>query len=280
MASRKRGLGRGLAALLGESDGLESTHSVRDLPIEQIRPGRYQPRTHIDPEKLAELAASIKAQGLVQPVVVRAVDGGYELIAGERRWRAAQQASLRQIPAIVREVPDQAVVAMALIENIQREDLSALEEAVALRRLIEEFDLTHQQAAEAVGRSRAAVSNLLRLLELEAPVRDLVEHKRLEMGHARALLALAGHAQIALAREAAERQWSVRETEAAVRRALSAPKALPPTRRDPNIEQLQRDLSERLVAAVAIQHRRGGKGQLVIKYGSLDELDGILAKIG
>jgi ParB family chromosome partitioning protein len=253
--------------LLGESDGLESTHSVRDLPIEQIRPGRYQPRTHIDPEKLAELAASIKAQGLVQPVVVRAVDGGYELIAGERRWRAAQQASLRQIPAIVREVPDQAVVAMALIENIQREDLSALEEAVALRRLIEEFDLTHQQAAEAVGRSRAAVSNLLRLLELEAPVRDLVEHKRLEMGHARALLALAGHAQIALAREAAERQWSVRETEAAVRRA-------------PNIEQLQRDLSERLVAAVAIQHRRGGKGQLVIKYGSLDELDGILAKIG
>jgi ParB family chromosome partitioning protein len=146
--------------------------------------------------------------------------------------------------------------------------------------LIEEFDLTHQQAAEAVGRSRAAVSNLLRLLELEAPVRDLVEHKRLEMGHARALLALAGHAQIALAREAAERQWSVRETEAAVRRALSAPKALPPTRRDPNIEQLQRDLSERLVAAVAIQHRRGGKGQLVIKYGSLDELDGILAKIG
>ncbi len=279
MASKKRGLGRGLAALLGDSDGLESAHNVRELPIEQIRPGRYQPRTRIDPDKLAELAASIKAQGLVQPIVVRAIEDGYELIAGERRWRAAQQASLRQIPAIVREVPDQAVVAMALIENIQREDLSALEEAVALKRLIEEFDLTHQAAADAVGRSRAAVSNLLRLLDLEAPVRDLVEDKRLEMGHARALLALAGAAQIALAREAADKQWSVRETEAAVRRALSVPKVVPPTRRDPNIEQLQRALSEKLAAAVAIQHKRGGKGQLVIRYGSLDELDGILAKI-
>jgi ParB family chromosome partitioning protein len=279
MASKKRGLGRGLAALLGDSDGLESAQSVRELPIEQIRPGRYQPRTRIDPEKLAELTASIKAQGLVQPIVVRAVEDGFELIAGERRWRAAQQASLRQIPAIVREVPDQAVVAMALIENIQREDLSALEEAVALRRLIEEFDLTHQAAAEAVGRSRAAVSNLLRLLDLEAPVRDLVEHKRLEMGHARALLGLTGKTQVALAREAAEKQWSVRETEAAVRRALSVPKVIAAPRRDPNIEQLQRELSERLAAAVAIQHKRGGKGQLVIRYASLDELDGILAKI-
>ena len=279
MASKKRGLGRGLAALLGDSDGLDNGQNVRELPIEQIRPGRYQPRTQMDPARLVELAASIKAQGLVQPVVVRVVGDGYELIAGERRWRAAQQASLRQIPAIVRDVPDQAVVAMALIENIQREDLSALEEAMALKRLIEEFDLTHQAAAEAVGRSRAAVSNLLRLLELEAAVRDLVEHKQLEMGHARALLALSGHAQVALAREAAEKQWSVRETEAAVRRALSAPKAQPTARPDPNIDQLQRDLSERLAASVAIQHKRGGKGQLVIRYGSLDELDGILARI-
>lgn len=279
MASKKRGLGRGLAALLGDSDGLDNGQSVRELPIEQIRPGRYQPRTQIDPAKLAELAASIKAQGLVQPVVVRVVGDGYELIAGERRWRAAQQAALRQIPAIVRDVPDQAVVAMALIENIQREDLSALEEAMALKRLIEEFDLTHQAAADAVGRSRAAVSNLLRLLDLEAPVRELVEHKQLDMGHARALLALSGRAQVALAQEAVARQWSVRETEAAVRRALSVPKVQPSRRPDPNIEQLQRDLAERLAAPVAIQHKRGGQGQLVIRYGSLDELDGILAKI-
>lgn len=279
MAAKKRGLGRGLAALLGDSDGLDNGQSVRELPIEQIRPGRYQPRTQIDPTRLAELAASIKAQGLVQPVVVRVVGDGYELIAGERRWRAAQQAALRQIPAIVRDVPDQAVVAMALIENIQREDLSALEEAMALKRLIEEFDLTHQAAADAVGRSRAAVSNLLRLLDLEAPVRELVEHKQLDMGHARALLALAGRAQVVLAQEAVSRQWSVRETEAAVRRALSVPKVQPNRRPDPNIEQLQRDLAERLAAPVAIQHKRGGAGQLVIRYGSLDELDGILAKI-
>lgn len=282
MASKRRGLGRGLEALLGDSSNASDTqHTVVDLDIEKIQPGRYQPRTQMDQEKLAELAASIKAQGLVQPVVVRPLDGGgYELIAGERRWRAAQLASLRVIPAIVREVPDQAVVAMALIENIQREDLSALEEAVALKRLIEEFDLTHQAAADAVGRSRAAVSNLLRLLELEPAVRNLVEHKRLEMGHARALLAMHGSAQVMLAEEAAVKEWSVRETEAAVRRALAAPKeAAPATADDPNVNQLERDLSERLAAPVSIKHKRGGKGQLVIGYGSLDELDGILAKI-
>ncbi len=282
MASKRRGLGRGLEALLGDSSNANDTqHTVVDLDIEKIQPGRYQPRTQMDQEKLAELAASIKAQGLVQPVIVRPLDGGgYELIAGERRWRAAQLASLRVIPAIVREVPDQAVVAMALIENIQREDLSALEEAMALKRLIEEFDLTHQAAADAVGRSRAAVSNLLRLLELEPAVRNLVEHKRLEMGHARALLAMHGSAQVMLAEEAAVKEWSVRETEAAVRRALAAPKeAAPATAADPDVNQLERDLSERLAAPVSIKHKRGGKGQLVIGYGSLDELDGILAKI-
>jgi len=281
MASKRRGLGRGLEALLGDSSKAnDSQQTVVELDIEKIQPGRYQPRTQMDQEKLAELASSIKAQGLVQPVVVRPLDGGgYELIAGERRWRAAQLASLRVIPAIVREVPDQAVVAMALIENIQREDLSALEEALALHRLIEEFDLTHQAAADAVGRSRAAVSNLLRLLELEPAVRHLVEHKRLQMGHARALLAMHGSAQVMLAEEAAVKEWSVRETEAAVRRALAAPKVAAPVTADPDVNQLERDLSERLATSVAIKHKRGGKGQLVIRYGSLDELDGILAKI-
>ena len=280
MASKRRGLGRGLEALLGDSGGANEQQSVVDLPIEKIQPGRYQPRTQINQDKLAELAASIKAQGLVQPVVVRPIAGDrYEPIAGERRWRAAQLASLRVIPAIVREVPDQAVVAMALIENIQREDLSALEEALALKRLIEEFDLTHQAAADAVGRSRAAVSNLLRLLELEPAVRNLVEHKRLEMGHARALLAMHGSAQVMLAEEAAVKEWSVRETEAAVRRALAAPKVAAPKQADPDVNQLERELSERLAASVAIKHKRGGKGQLVIRYASLDELDGILARI-
>ena len=280
MASKRRGLGRGLEALLGDSGGANEQQSVVDLPIEKIQPGRYQPRTQINQDKLAELAASIKAQGLVQPVVVRPIAGDrYELIAGERRRRAAQLASLRVIPAIVREVPDQAVVAMALIENIQREDLSALEEALALKRLIEEFDLTHQAAADAVGRSRAAVSNLLRLLELEPAVRNLVEHKRLEMGHARALLAMHGSAQVMLAEEAAVKEWSVRETEAAVRRALAAPKVAAPKQADPDVNQLERELSERLAASVAIKHKRGGKGQLVIRYASLDELDGILARI-
>ena len=280
MASKRRGLGRGLEALLGDSGGANEQQSVVDLPIEKIQPGRYQPRTQINQDKLAELAASIKAQGLVQPVVVRPIAGDrYELIACERRWRAAQLASLRVIPAIVREVPDQAVVAMALIENIQREDLSALEEALALKRLIEEFDLTHQAAADAVGRSRAAVSNLLRLLELEPAVRNLVEHKRLEMGHARALLAMHGSAQVMLAEEAAVKEWSVRETEAAVRRALAAPKVAAPKQADPDVNQLERELSERLAASVAIKHKRGGKGQLVIRYASLDELDGILARI-
>ncbi len=281
MAGKRRGLGRGLEALLGDSSSAnDNQQQVVELPIEQIQPGRYQPRTQIDQDKLAELAASIKAQGLVQPVVVRPIERGrYELIAGERRWRAAQLAELRVIPAIVREVPDQAVVAMALIENIQREDLSALEEALALQRLIEEFDLTHQAAADAVGRSRAAVSNLLRLLELEPAVRNLVEHKRLQMGHARALLAMHGSAQVMLAEEAAVKEWSVRETEAAVRRALAAPKVAEPKAIDPDVNQLERDLSERLAASVAIKHKRGGKGQLVIRYGSLDELDGILARI-
>lgn len=288
MAKPKRGLGRGLDALLGMVTEPEpeagASEQVRALPVEQIVPGKYQPRSVMDPDKLAELAASIKAQGLVQPVVVRPIGRErYELIAGERRWRAAQMAELREIPAIVRAVPDQAAIALALIENIQREDLSALEEASALQRLIEEFALTHQQAAEAVGRSRAAVSNLLRLLELPAEVRRLIEQKQLEMGHARALLSLAPEAQRRLAEEAVAQGLSVREVEQRVRRLQQDP-TRPPERarreraRDPDLVRLETELSERLAAPVTIEYARG-RGKLIIGYHSLDELDGILARI-
>jgi ParB family chromosome partitioning protein len=286
MATRKRGLGRGLDALLGgEADvaTVAREGELQTLAVASIQPGQYQPRQHMEPEALEELAASIKAQGLIQPVVVRAVGTGrYELIAGERRWRAAQKAGLAEVPALVKDVPDQAVVAMALIENIQREDLSALEEAQALARLIDEFGLTHQQAADAVGRSRAAVSNLLRLLELPAEIRRLLDERKLDMGHARALATLPEQRAIALAREAAEHRWSVRELEDAVRRATTLPTAggsKPRPRPDPNIEALERDLAEKLATRVQLAHARGGKGKLVIHYHSLDELDGILGRI-
>jgi ParB family chromosome partitioning protein len=286
MAAKKRGLGRGLDVLLGggEATLAESEGELRTLATASIQPGKYQPRQTIDPDRLEELAASIKAQGLIQPVVVRAIaPGRYELIAGERRWRAAQKAGMTEVPALVKEVPDQAVVAMALIENIQREDLSPLEESQALARLIEEFDLTHQQAADAVGRSRAAVSNLLRLLELPAEIRALLDTRRLDMGHARTLGTLPAQQAIALARQAAENGWSVRELEEAVRRAGEAIKtasaASAPVRRDANIESLERELAEKLAARVALSHGRGGRGKIVIHYHSLDELDGILEKI-
>ncbi|WP_190279034.1 ParB/RepB/Spo0J family partition protein [Dokdonella koreensis] len=283
MAAKKRGLGRGLDVLLGggEAAAAESEGELRTLAAASIQPGKYQPRQSIDPERLEELAASIKAQGLIQPVVVRAIaPDRYELIAGERRWRAAQKAGMTEVPALVKEVPDQAVVAMALIENIQREDLSPLEESQALARLIEEFDLTHQQAADAVGRSRAAVSNLLRLLELPPEIRTLLDTRKLDMGHARALLTLPPNRAIALARQAAENGWSVRELEEAVRRVDELPtgKAATP-RRDANIESLERELAEKLSTRVALAHGRGGRGRIVIHYHSLDELDGILERI-
>ena len=236
----------------------------------------------MDPERLEELAASIRAQGLIQPIIVRPVGGNYEIIAGERRWRAAQLAGLLEVPALVREVNDQAVVAMALIENIQREELTPLEEANALQRLIGEFSYTHQQTADAIGRSRAAVSNLLRLLDLPAAIKQLLEQHQLEMGHARALLTLEPALALALARKAAEHGWSVRELEEAARRAHTAPKGKAKKaagRRDPNIETLERELAEKLAAKVSIQHGRGGRGRLVITYHSLDELDGILERI-
>lgn len=287
MAVKRKGLGRGLDALLGgalPAAGEEPVEEMRELPVDLIQPGKYQPRMHMHAESLQDLADSIKAQGLVQPIVVRPIgERRYEIIAGERRWRAAQMAGLYQIPALVRDVPDRAAMAMALIENIQRENLNPLEEAQALQRLISEFDMTHQQASEAVGRSRAAVSNLLRLLELTAEVKEMVERGELEMGHARALLALKGIAQTDAARRVAARKLSVRETESLVRRLLkeqgaSAP-ARGPRRVDPNVRQLENDLTRKLGAKVTLETQAGGKGRLVIHYASLEELDGILARI-
>jgi len=285
MAAKKRGLGRGLDALLGgggEVATAEAGEELKRLPVSRIQPGKYQPRQAMDPDKLDELAASIKVQGVIEPIVVRAIGSErYELIAGERRWRASQLAGLAEIPVIVREVDDRAVIAIALIENIQREELSPLEESTALKRLIDEFDLTHQQVAEAVGRSRAAVSNLLRLMELPAEIKTLLEQKKLDMGHARALLTLPEALALGLARQAVEQGWNVRQLEDAARVAqASQGKPKPPApARDPNVASLERDLAERIGARVAISHGRGGRGKLVIHYHSLDELDGILGRI-
>jgi ParB family chromosome partitioning protein len=261
------------------------------LPLDLLQRGKYQPRVDMRPESLAELAASIQSQGVVQPIIVRPVGAPapgqqqrYEIIAGERRWRAAQQAGLTHIPALIRQVPDNAAIAMALIENIQREDLNPLEEARALERLIAEFGLTHQLAADAVGRSRAAVSNLLRLLELAPEVCDRLERRELEMGHARALLGLENkRKQVELATLVVTKSLSVRETEALVRRlnnpAPAVARTEPGKGLDPNIRRLQDDLSEKLGARVAIEHAASGKGRVVLTYNSLDELDGILSHI-
>ncbi len=287
MAAKKRGLGaRDLDALLGvpESDSPTESDELRTLDVTRIQPGKYQPRQTMDEDRLQELAASIKSQGLIQPIIVRTVGAGrFEIIAGERRWRAAQMAGLSQIPALVREAADQSVVAMALIENIQREELSPLEEAQALQRLIGEFKLTHQQVAESIGRSRASVSNLLRLQDLPAHIKKLLEERKLEMGHVRALLTLDPKLALSLALRAVEHEWTVRELEAAVRNAQSpaakkkSPKKSAP--RDADIAVLERELSEKLAAKVSIRHGRGGKGQLIVNYHSVDELEGILDRI-
>ncbi|HKK06607.1 MAG TPA: ParB/RepB/Spo0J family partition protein [Gammaproteobacteria bacterium] len=296
MAVKKPGLGRGLDALLGGAKSYEggaeagqsgaaeseAEGALRNLPVDMIQRGKYQPRLDMHPDTLQELADSISAQGVVQPIVVRPIGepGRFEIIAGERRWRAAQLAGLHEIPAVVRDVPDRAAIAMALIENIQREELNPMEEAAALQRLIDEFALTHQQAAEAVGRSRAAVSNLLRLLTLAAEVRSLVEKGELEMGHARALLALEGDAQVRAAREVVAKGLSVRETEQLVRRLQQPVKPKPTsTEVDPDVRRLQEELGERLGAKVQFQQGNKGKGKLIIHYNSLDELDGILGHI-
>ncbi len=293
MAAKKRGLGKGLEALLGSSaaagqggdaDSRESGSDgeLRNLPVDLLQRGVYQPRIDMHPDTLEELASSIRAQGVVQPIVVRPVTSGrYEIIAGERRWRAAQLAGLHEIPAVVRDVPDQAAMAMALIENIQREELNPMEEAMALHRLIEEFGLTHQETADAVGRSRASVSNLLRLLSLNEDIKRMVENGDLEMGHARALLALSGDLQSRIARIVAGKGLSVRETEKLVKRTLEHPagEAKSEKRVDPDIRRLEQDLGDRIGVRVAIQHGSKGKGKLVIQYNSLDELDGILEHI-
>ncbi len=276
-------LGRGLDALLGSYEpATAEKDELRQLPVDLLRRGKYQPRTHMDPAALEELAASIKAQGVVQPIVVRSLPNGeYEIVAGERRWRAAQLAGLEAIPAVVRKIPDEAAIAIALIENIQRENLNPVEEANALQRLIDEFGMTHQQVAEAVGRSRAAVTNLLRLLTLQADVREMLEQARMDMGHARALLALEGGAQSKAAHQVVEKGLSVRETENLVRRLLtkSSTHAASHDAVDPDVRALQQQLSEKLGAKVRIQHTRRGRGRLVIEYNTLEELDGILAKI-
>lgn len=283
MTAKRRGLGRGLDLLLtGAAPADGDGESLRTLPIDLIRPGPYQPRQDMREDTLRELADSIRAQGLVQPILVRPLGDGeqFEIIAGERRWRAAQMAGLQEIASLVRRIPDKAAIAMALIENIQREDLNPLEEALALDRLIREFDMTHQQAADAIGRSRAAVSNLLRLLDLGAPLKKLLMARELDMGHARALLGLpTQRQQTEVGLLVAKKGLSVRETEALVRRLLSGKKDRKPERRDPNIVRLETGLSEKLGARVSLSHGAKGKGKLVVSYNSLDELEGILAHI-
>ncbi|MCL6414230.1 ParB/RepB/Spo0J family partition protein [Aestuariirhabdus sp. Z084] len=289
MAAKKRGLGRGLDALLSGSalpDASDGNQSVTDgklteIPVEFIQRGKYQPRRDMHPEALEELANSIKVQGVMQPIVVRPIDiDRYEIIAGERRWRATQKAGLDRIPAIVREVPDEAAIAMALIENIQREDLNPIEEAMALQRLQDEFELTQQQVADAVGKSRTTVTNLLRLIGLNAEVRTMLEHGDLEMGHARAMLTLEDDLQMEAARSVVARSLSVRQTEALIRKLQQpASPSTQPEAVNPDIRNLQDSLGERLGASVRIDHSAKGKGKLVIQYNTLDELDGILAHI-
>jgi len=288
MAVKKRGLGRGLDALLGgtsvsvlqEQASRVPRDELQQLPVELLQRGKYQPRRDMNPQALEELAQSIRRQGLMQPVVVRPLDDErYEIIAGERRWRASQLAGLERIPALVREVSDEAAVAMALIENIQREDLNPIEEATALQRLQQDFQLTQQQVADAVGKSRVSVANLLRLIALPEEVKTLLAHGDLEMGHARALLGLPVARQAEGARHVVARGLTVRQTEALVRQWLNDKAQETPAKADPDIARLEQRLAERLGAQVQIRHGDKGKGQLVIRYSSLDELQGVLAHI-
>ncbi|MBH0048014.1 MULTISPECIES: ParB/RepB/Spo0J family partition protein [unclassified Pseudoalteromonas] len=300
MSAKKRGLGRGLDALLSSSKPAPSPSKEQDtsnvseamqnaaannselqkLPIEFLHSGKYQPRKDMSEEALEELASSIRSQGIIQPIVVRPIaHNSFEIIAGERRWRAAQIAKLETVPCIIKDVPDEAAVAIALIENIQREDLNAMEEAVALNRLLIEFELTHQQVADAVGKSRTTVTNLLRLNNLNNDVKILLEHGDIEMGHARCLLALEGEAQSDAARLAVAKALTVRETEKLVRSIIEPLPAKEITEKDPDVKQLEQQLAENLGAKVEINYNKKGKGKLVISYTNLDELDGILNRI-
>ena len=290
MSAKRRGLGRGLDALLATSqstsrsedgEAVTSQNSeLRKLPIEFLQPGKYQPRKDMSPEALEELASSIRSQGVIQPIVVRLVSTDkYEIIAGERRWRAAQLAQLDVVPCLIKDVPDEAAVAIALIENIQREDLNAMEEAQALDRLMKEFELTHQEVAEAVGKSRTTITNLLRLNNLNDDVKLLVEHGDIEMGHARALLALEGESQSDAAQIVSGKALTVRDTEKLVRKILEPAEPKPPKEIDPDVKSLVNKLSDNLGAKVSIDHNAKGKGKLVINFNDLDQLDGILSRI-
>ncbi len=288
MSAKKRGLGRGLDALLATSQSASrqqqdtpvAQSELSKLPIEYLQPGKYQPRKDMSPEALEELASSIRSQGVIQPIVVRQIDDNrYEIIAGERRWRASQLAQLDVVPCLIKNVPDEAAVAIALIENIQREDLNAMEEAQALDRLMKEFELTHGEVAEAVGKSRTTVTNLLRLNNLNEDVKLLVEHGDIEMGHARALLALEGEAQSAAAQTVSGKGLTVRDTEKLVRKLLEPAKPKAEKKLDPDVQGLITRLSESLGAQVNIDHNAKGKGKLVINFNDLDQLDGILSRI-
>jgi len=279
MAAKPKGLGRGLDALLaGNSSEPQRQDSLR---VDYLQPGKYQPRTHMDQESLNELAASIKAQGVMQPILVRPVDGGrYEIIAGERRWRASQLAGLHEVPVLVRDIPDDSALAMSLIENIQREDLNPLEEAMGIQRLIDEFGMTHQQAADSVGRSRPAASNLLRLLHLAKPVQDLLMAGEIDMGHARALLPLAKASQVQLAHRISAKGYSVREAERMVQHELNPPKKKSaPKKEDRDVARLEEELADALGAQVKIRMGAKGDGQIAIGFSSLDQLDGLLEKL-
>ena len=280
---KMKGLGRGLDALLAGNDEKRGDEQ-RNLPIDRLRPGKYQPRTHMDEGSLAELAASIKVQGVMQPILARTVDPTpgaerYEIVAGERRWRASQLAGLAEVPVLIRNIPDEQALEMALIENIQRENLNPLEEAQGLQRLIDEFGLTHQQAADAVGRSRPAASNLLRLLQLTAAVQDLLMTGKLDMGHARALLPLSGAQQVAIAQRVVQKGLSVREAERLVQQILNPPKKPAEQPVDRDILRLQEEISDSLGAAVAIRSNKKGAGRITIDFGDLDQLEGILGRL-
>ena len=296
MSARKRGLGRGLDALLAtqsnqnkqeqnvavpveQNNEHSQTTGLKKLPVEQLQPGKYQPRKDMSPEALDELAASIKTQGVIQPIVVRKVaEEQFEIIAGERRWRASQLAEQDLVPCIIKDVPDEAAVAIALIENIQREDLNAMEEAIALQRLQDEFELTHQEVADAVGKSRTSVTNYLRLNKLEDDVKTLMEHGDLEFGHAKVLLALSGDEQVLAARKVVAKELTVRETEKLVNSIAEGDKPKAEKVKDPDVERLEQQLVDKLGAKVEISYNRKGKGKMVISYASLDELDGIISQ--
>jgi ParB family chromosome partitioning protein len=280
---KMKGLGRGLDALLAGNEA-QSKEQQRALPVGSLQPGKYQPRTQMDAASLEELAASIRAQGLMQPILVRPIgekfgDDRFEIIAGERRWRAAQIAGLTEVPTLIRDIPDESALAMALIENIQRENLNPLEEAHGLQRLIDEFSMTHQQAADAVGRSRPAASNLLRLLQLAAPVQEMLMRGEIDMGHARALLPLSGVLQVQLAQRVVQKGLSVREAERLVQHALKPPREVEVAKPDRDVVRLQDELADLLGAQVAIRTNKKGAGKVQIEFGDLDQLEGILQRL-